>query len=100
MKVLLLLVAWPLFHWLRFGRDPDYLDDPSIYMPAPPPDLTAAAGALVFDGRSSRHTLTTALLDLASRDEIAFRPEVHALAPDLRNFTWQPVAAVAPLLGQ
>jgi uncharacterized membrane protein YgcG len=80
--VLLLLIAWPLLHWLRYGRDPDFLDDPSILMPAPPPDLTAAAGALVYDGRSSRHTLTTALLDLASRDEIAFRPEVHRLARD------------------
>lgn len=80
--VLLLLVAWPLLHWFRYGRDPDFLDDPSIYMRAPPPDLTAAAGALVFDGRSSRHTLTTALLDLASRDEIAFRPEAQRLAKD------------------
>ena len=79
---LLLLIAWPLLHWLRFGRDPEYIDDPSIFMPAPPPDLTAATGALVFDGHSSRHTLTTALLDLASRDEIAFRPEVHALRRD------------------
>jgi uncharacterized membrane protein YgcG len=79
---LLLLVAWPVFHWLRYGRDPPFLDDPSILMPAPPPDLTAAAGALVFDGRSSRHTLTTALLDLASRDEIAFRPEPHHLGRD------------------
>ena len=79
---LLLLIAWPLLHWLRFGRDPMYLDDPSILMPAPPPDLTAATGALVFDGRSSRHTLTVALLDLASRDEIAFRPEVLALRRD------------------
>ena len=79
---LVLLIAWPVLHWLRFGRDPHYLDDASILMPAPPPDLTAAAGALVFDGRSSRHTLTTAMLDLASRDEIAFRPEVHRLAKD------------------
>ena len=31
-------------HWRRFGKDPVYLDDPSILMPAPPPDLTAAPG--------------------------------------------------------
>lgn len=80
--VLFLLIGWPLLHWLRYGRDPVFLDDPSILMPAPPADLTAAAGALVFDGRSSRHTLTTALLDLASRDEIAFRPEVHRFRHD------------------
>jgi uncharacterized membrane protein YgcG len=80
--VLLLLLAWPTIHWLRFGRDPNYLDDPSILMPSPPDDLTAAAGALVYDGKSSRHTLTTALLDLASRDEIAFRPEPHHFGRD------------------
>jgi uncharacterized membrane protein YgcG len=68
----LLLVGWALFHWLRYGRDPVYLDDPSILMPAPPSDLTAAAGAVVYDGASSRRALTTALLDLASRGELAF----------------------------
>jgi uncharacterized membrane protein YgcG len=78
----LLLVGWALWNWLRFGRDPDYLDDPSIYMPAPPPDLTAAAGSLVYEGRSSRLALTTAMLDLASRDELAFRPEEHRLGKD------------------
>ncbi len=67
----LLLLAWFLWSWLRFGRDPVYLDDPSILMPGPPPNLTPAAAALVFDGRSSRHTLTTAMLDLASRGEVS-----------------------------
>src|SRR5204862_7538499 len=52
--VVLLLVGFVLFEWLRYGRDPVYLDDPSIYMPAPPPDLTPASAALVVDGRSSR----------------------------------------------
>jgi uncharacterized membrane protein YgcG len=68
----LLLISWALFHWLRYGRDPVYLDDPSILMPAPPAELTAAAGAVVYDGSSSRRALTTALLDLASRGELAF----------------------------
>ena len=40
-SLFLLLVGWAFFHWLRFGRDPVYLDDPSILMPAPPADLTA-----------------------------------------------------------
>ena len=71
----LLLVGWVARSWLRHGRDPEYLDDPSIHIPAPPPDLTPASGALVFDGRSSRHTLTTALIDLASRGELTFREE-------------------------
>ncbi len=71
----LLLVGFAAWHWLRFGRDPVYLDDPSIHMPAPPADLTPASAALVWDGRSSRHTLTTALLDLASHGSLAFREE-------------------------
>jgi uncharacterized membrane protein YgcG len=71
----LLLVAWVVAAWLRHGRDPVYLDDPSIHIPAPPPGLTPATGTLVFDGRSSRRALTTALLDLASRGELSFQQE-------------------------
>ena len=73
------LVGWGFFHWRRFGKDPVYLDSPSIYVPAPPPDLTAASGALVMDGGSSRRALTTAMLDLASRGLIAFREECGML---------------------
>jgi uncharacterized membrane protein YgcG len=68
----LLLVGWAVLSWFRRGRDPIFVDDPSVLMPAPPDELTAASGALVFDGQSSRRTLTTALLDLASRGELAF----------------------------
>jgi uncharacterized membrane protein YgcG len=67
------LVAWAGWSWMRFGRDPIYLDDASILMPAPPPGLTPAAAAVVMDGRSSRRVLTTALVDLAGRGEISFR---------------------------
>ena len=73
--VFLGLAGWAFFHWRRFGKDPVYLDDPSILMPAPPPDLTAASGAMVMDGGSSRRALTTAMLDLASRGLIAFRED-------------------------
>ena len=69
------LIGWAFFHWRRYGKDPVYLDSPSIYVPAPPPDLTAASGAMVMDGGSSRRALTTAMLDLASRGLIAFREE-------------------------
>jgi uncharacterized membrane protein YgcG len=69
------LVGWALFQWRRFGRDPVYLDDPSVLMPAPPPDLTAASGALIVDGHASRRALTTALLDLASRGQLSFREQ-------------------------
>src|SRR4029077_19782637 len=50
-------------------------DDPSVLMPAPPPDLTAASGAMVMDGSASRRALTTAMLDLASRGLITFRDD-------------------------
>ena len=73
------LAGWAFFHWRRFGKDPVYLDDPSILMPAPPPDLTAASGAFVMDGGTSRRALTTAMLDLASRGLIAFREEKTGL---------------------
>ena len=73
--VFLGLAGWAFFSWRRFGKDPVYLDDPSILMPAPPPDLTAASGAFVMDGGPSRRALTTAMLDLASRGLIAFREE-------------------------
>jgi hypothetical protein len=78
----LLLSAYAFFHWRRYGRDPYVVDSPSIYLPAPPPELTAAGGALLHDGSSSRRTLTTALLDLASRDELAFRTKDRLIGPD------------------
>ncbi len=71
----LLLIGWTLFSWLRYGRDPVYLDDASILMPAPPPDLTAASGAVVWEGGATRRALTTAMLDLASRGYITFIQE-------------------------
>ncbi len=67
------LAGWALWNWRRFGKDPVYLDDPSVLMPAPPPDLTAASGAMIMDGATSRRALTTAMLDLASRGLITFR---------------------------
>ena len=77
--VLFGLSGWAFFHWRRFGKDPVYLDDPSILVPAPPPDLTAASGAMVRDGGTSRRALTTAMLDLASRGLIAFREDPGGL---------------------
>jgi len=67
------LVAWAGWSWLRYGRDPVYLDDASILMPAPPPGLSPAVAAVIIDGRAKRHALTTAMVDLASRGEISFR---------------------------
>ena len=73
--VFLGLAGWAFTSWRRFGKDPVYLDDPSILMPAPPPDLTAASGAFVMDGGTSRRALTTAMLDLASRGLLSFRED-------------------------
>ena len=73
------LIGWAGWSWLRYGRDPVYLDDPSIHMTGPPEALTPAVAVFVLAGGSSRRALTTALLDLASRGELAFRQESHLL---------------------
>ncbi|HEY7599086.1 MAG TPA: TPM domain-containing protein [Candidatus Limnocylindrales bacterium] len=75
-----LVIGWALRSWLLYGRDPVYLDSPSILMPAPPANLTAASGATVWEGRATRRALTVALLDLASRGEMGFRPEKKLLS--------------------
>ena len=87
------LVGWAGWSWLRYGRDPVYLDDPSILMPAPPPGMSPAAAAVIMDGRSKRHALTTALVDLAARGEITFRAseddpsevDIDITVPDQRD---------------
>ena len=61
--------------WLRYGKDPVYLDSPSILMPAPPAGLTAAAASVIWDGKATQRAVTTAMLDLASRGELSFEPE-------------------------
>jgi uncharacterized membrane protein YgcG len=77
--IFLLLVGWAAWSWLRYGRDPVYLDDPSILMPAPPADLTAAGAAVIWEGHTTRRALTTAMLDLASRGALSFVQEKHLL---------------------
>ena len=71
----LLLFGWAAFHWLRFGRDPEYIDDPSIYAAGPPEELTPALASMVLEGYPSRRALTSAVLDLASRGEFVFQEE-------------------------
>jgi len=91
---LMALVGWAGWSWLRFGRDPVYLDDPSILMPAPPPEMTAPSAAVIMEGKSTRRALTTAMIDLASRAEMTFREDkgllhskvgIQMIAPDESN---------------
>ena len=70
----LVIAGWAAFGWLRKGRDPKYTDDPSVLLPAPPPAMTAAT-ATVIAGGDERTAVLTALLDLASRDELEFVAE-------------------------
>jgi hypothetical protein len=69
-----LVAGYAALSWRRRGRDPRYLDDDSILLPAPPPGMTAATATIVL-GENSRAAFMAALLDLASRDEIAFVAE-------------------------
>lgn len=73
------VLGWALVRWRATGRDPTYLDDPSILLPAPPEGMTASTATIV-DGGPAGDAFMAALFDLASRDEIAFRdetPEAH-----------------------
>ena len=85
------VVGFSLYRWWRSGKDPVYLDDPSILMPAPPPGLTPAAGAAIRDGKVTRRALTAASLDLAARGRIAFQAvpseALFGGEPDLGIFT-------------
>jgi uncharacterized membrane protein YgcG len=88
--IVLLAIGGGLLRWRIAGKDPVYLDDPSILMPAPPPGLTPAAGAAVRDGQVSRRAMTAASLDLAVRGLIAFKsepPEAFARKPGLGIYT-------------
>lgn len=71
--ILIGIVVFGIVRWRQSGKDPVYLDDPSIHMPAPPPGLTPAAGAAIREGSVTRRALTAASLDLASRGRIAFQ---------------------------
>ena len=70
----LVVAGWAAFGWVRKGRDPKYTDDPSVLLPAPPPAMTAATATVITSG-DERTAVLTALLDLASRDELEFVAE-------------------------
>ncbi len=70
----LVVAGYAALAWLRHGRDPAYLDDDSILLPAPPPRMTPATATVVAGG-GTHVAFMAALLDLASRDELAFVAE-------------------------
>ena len=69
------LIAFVLFNWYTHGRDPVYVDDDSVLMPAPPEGLTPAMATLLMDDRASNRTVSAAMVDLASRGLLQFRQE-------------------------
>jgi uncharacterized membrane protein YgcG len=69
------LVAFVLIRWYTHGRDPIYVDDNSVLMPAPPDGLTPAMATLLMDDRTSSRTVSAAMVDLAARGLIQFRQE-------------------------
>jgi uncharacterized protein len=72
------LIAFVLFRWYRHGRDPFYLDDNSILMPAPPDGLTPAMATLLINDRTSDRTVSAGMVDLAARGVLQFRQEEHS----------------------
>ena len=68
----LLLIAVAALVWLRHGRDPVYVDDSSILLPAPPADLTPGMATLLLADRVSDRTVSAGLIDLAARGSISF----------------------------
>ncbi len=86
------LIGWAAWSWLRYGRDPEVADDPSVLMAAPPPGLSPAAATVIAAGRAVPAGMTSAIVDLAARGELRIDvPEgsteaaLELLAPDGRD---------------
>jgi uncharacterized membrane protein YgcG len=75
-----MLVVIVLYRWYTHGRDPIYVDDNSILMPAPPDGLTPAMATLLMDDRTSRRTVSAAMVDLAARGLLRFQQESEFLS--------------------
>ena len=70
-----LLVLVVLYRWYTHGRDPIYVDDNSVLMPAPPDGLTPAMATLLMDDRTSSRTVSAAMVDLAARGLLRFQQD-------------------------
>jgi uncharacterized membrane protein YgcG len=75
----ILLVAIAFYRWYTHGRDPIYVDDNSILMPAPPDGLTPAMATLLMDDRTSSRTVSAAMIDLAAHGLVRFRQDSQLL---------------------
>jgi uncharacterized membrane protein YgcG len=73
------LVFVVLFRWYTHGRDPIYIDDNSVLMPAPPDGLTPAMATLLMDDRTSSRTVSAAMVDLAARGLLRFQQDSEFL---------------------
>lgn len=71
----IVLVVVVVLRWYTHGRDPIYVDDSSILMPAPPDGLTPAMATLVMDDRTSARTVSAAMVDLAARGLVQFQQD-------------------------
>jgi uncharacterized membrane protein YgcG len=71
----LFLIILVLFNWYKVGRDPVFTTDDSVLMPAPPPGLTPAMATLLISDRTSKRTISAALVDLAARGLVGFKLE-------------------------
>ena len=69
------LIVFVLLRWYTHGRDPIYVDDNSVLMPAPPEGLTPAMATLVMNDKTSSQTVSAAMVDLAARGLVQFRQE-------------------------
>jgi uncharacterized membrane protein YgcG len=75
----LFLMAFVFLRWYDHGRDPVYVTDNSVLMPAPPEGLTPAMATLLMADRTSSRTVSAGMVDLAARGLIEFREERHLL---------------------
>jgi uncharacterized membrane protein YgcG len=74
-----LLIVVVFYRWYTHGRDPIYVDDNSVLMPAPPDGLTPAMATLVMDDRTSSRTVSAAMVDLAARGLLRFQQDSEFL---------------------
>ena len=95
-----MLVVFVLYRWYTHGRDPIYVDDNSVLMPAPPDGLTPAMATLLMDDRTTSRTVSAAMVDLAARGLLRFRQESEFLSKKtLIGITGQGILPATPEAG-